>query len=605
MIRTHLRLRSQLLVAFAVVLLPVLALLWFDFRVSMAQQEESILGDQLLSAQAIAVEVDEAFDSLIALGSAVASDPLVLATEPARMDGHLRELLERAELATVIAVFDAEGRNRGWGAEGLPPEPRIDVSESVDFRRAMATDLPHVSDVLPLPRVGSIGVLVVVPIRSPNGHAAGVVMVGVSMDKFFQLYEHTRLRPGQALLLADRTGRLAVHTARRYMTYDETSRLRGFEPLWEALSGMRSTDAKFSSPVTGDLRLAAFVSTQKYRWVAGVTFPRDIAFGPIRKTFEFEIGAFAGILLLSVLLALFLARYLVDPVHRLESAAEALGKGDLARRVVIGSRDEIGRLGAAFNAMGEQLNRLYREQRDLLRIREDFIQAAAHELKTPIATIKSAIHVLLGKQFAPESRRLLEIIGRQARRMALLGEDLLTVTSLRGPIAQLEVHRFDLGALLQQAVQQIRESSDRQTICLAAPPTLVVEADHHLIELVVLRLLENAAAASPENARIEVSSMRAGGDAQISVHDEGPVIPEERRPHVFEPFYEAVPSGQPGYRGVISLRLHVCKRIVDAHRGRIWFSSGPHGSTLSFTLPLAEETSAVAAAACASPNPPP
>jgi signal transduction histidine kinase len=371
-------------------------------------------------------------------------------------------------------------------------------------------------------------------------------------------------------LLVDRTGRLAFHTARRYMTYEETTRLTGSEPPWEALSGIRATDAAFSSPVTGDVRLAAFVPTMKYRWVAGVTYPRALALGPIRRTFELEIAAFAGILLLSVLLALFLARYLLNPVHKLEAAAEALGRGDLTRRVSIRTRDEIGRLAAAFNAMGEQLSRLYREQSDLLHTREEFMQAAAHELKTPIATIQSSVHVLLGREVATDSRPLLEIIGRQVRRMALLGDDLLTVTRLQGPAAQLDVRRFDLGALLQGTVLRIRASTDKQTISLTAPPVLVVEADRKLIELVILRLLENAIASSPDNARIEVSSTRAGRDAQISIRDEGPAIPAERQGHIFEPFYEAVPSGQPGYRGVISLRLHVCKRIVDAHRGRIW-----------------------------------
>jgi signal transduction histidine kinase len=345
--------------------------------------------------------------------------------------------------------------------------------------------------------------------------------------------------------------------------------------------------ASFKSPVTGDARLAAFVSTQKYRWVVGITVPRAIALGPIRKTFVVEIGAFAGIVLLSVLLAAFLARVLVNPVHKLEAAAEALGEGDLARRVSIRTHDEIGHLGAAFNAMGEQLDRLYREQGHLLQIREEFMQAAAHELKTPIATILSSLHLLLGRDVEPETRRLLDIVGRQVRRMALLADDLLTVTRLRGPAAALDRRCFDLGALLFETVQRLCESSEA-SIVLTASPSLVVDADRGLIEVVILRLLENAMSASPPGARIEVSSTRAGRDAEVSVRNVGPCIPVERQPHVFEPFYEPVPSGWPGYRGVVSLRLHVCKRILDAHGGRIWFSSTPEGSTFSFALPIAE-----------------
>jgi signal transduction histidine kinase len=266
----------------------------------------------------------------------------------------------------------------------------------------------------------------------------------------------------------------------------------------------------------------------------------------------------------------------------LEAAAEALGQGDLTKRVSIETRDELARLGATFNGMAEQLSRL-------LRLREEFMAAAAHELKTPIATIRSSIQLAIKRNPCTENRPTLDIIEKQVRRMALLADDLLTVTRMQGPAAKLERRRFDLSELLRETVKRVADSTDKQTISLTCSASLVVEAERKLIELVLIRLLENAIAASPDDGRIEVSCRRANHDGEISVHDEGAGIPSERQAHVFEPFYETVPPGLPGYKGIVSLRLHVCKRILDVHQGRIRFSTTPHGSTFSVSLPLAEE----------------
>jgi signal transduction histidine kinase len=586
--RLRLRLRTKLLCAFVMVLLPVLALLWVNFRVSLSQQEESTLRDQLLTAEAIAVQVDEAFDALMGFGWAVAHDPLAHTRDRSQLHAHLLELAEATELPALIAVYDEHGVNRGWAAPGSDDERGRDLGDSPDFERVMATNLPHVSDVLVLERLGVLGVMVVVPIRNADGRAAGMVMLGLSTDQLVKRYEHARLSPGQAILLSDRTGRLAFHTTRRDLSYGESGRFVGILPPLEALSGIPTIRASFFSPILADQRLAAFVSTQKYRWVVGVTEPRALALAPIERAFHTQIAAFIGILAVTMLIVALLARYLLRPIRRLEAAAAAFGRGDLARRVTVDSGDEIGRLGAAFNAMAERLSRLYEEQRDLLRMREEFMQAAAHELKTPITTIRSSIYLLLDSAPDRQTQPVLDIIRRQAMRMTLLVEDLLTVTSLRREAAELRRGRLDLGALTREAAQRAAEAATEKTIALCAVEPLWVEADRELIDHMIIRLLENALETSPEKATIEVSAQRQGNDAVVAVVDHGSGIPVERQAHLFEPFYELVPPGMPGYAGVVSLRLAVCKRIVEAHGGRIWLTSTPCGSTFSFALPLTE-----------------
>jgi signal transduction histidine kinase len=588
MIRLRVNLRAKLLLAFALVLLPVAALLWLDFRAGLARQEQSILLDHELTAQAVALQVDEAFDALISFGWAVANDPTIRGGDMAQIDQQLRVLVGRTPQVALLAVHDAAGVNRGWAGPARVPESRPNIFARPDFQQVMALNLPQISDVLPPERLGEPGLVATVPIRDEQDRPVGVVVVGALADQLAHRYEHARLLPGQAIFLADRAGRLAFHTLLRPMTWENSGLLSSAEPLRSALAGIATTLTNFVG-VGGDERLAAIVPTHKYRWAVGVTVPRALALAHIRQGFQRELMAFGGILLVSVALALFFARRLVEPVHQLEEAAAALGQGDLTRRVNIDTGDEVERLGAAFDKMAAQLTALYEEQRQNLRLREDFMQAAAHELKTPISTIRSSVHLLLSDLHEPQEQRNLEIIGRQAKRMTLLVEDLVTVIRLSGGAPDLHRHRLDLDRLCDQSVRRAAELAEKYTITWRSAGVLAVEADAELLGVLLLRLLENAVGATPEGGSVELGARREGREAVVSVVDHGVGIPPERQPHVFEPFYEAVPSGRPGYVGVVSLRLHLCKRIVDALGGRIWFASTPQeGSTFSFALPVSD-----------------
>jgi len=587
MIRLRVRLRTKVLLAFGLVLLPVAVMLWVDFRANIARQEESILRSHELTAHAIALQVDEAFDALISFAWAVANDPTTRSGDPAEVDQHLRSLVARSAQVALIAVHDAAGANQGWAGPQVR-EARPNIFAHPDFQQVMALNLPQISDVLPPDRLGMAGLVAIVPIRDAQDQAVGVVVVGALADQLAHRYQHARLLPGQAIFLADRTGRLAFHTALRPMPYQRSGALAEAEPLRSALAGIATTERHFTG-LQGEESLATFVPTPKYRWGVGVTVPRALALAPLQRGFQRELAAFGGILLISVALAVFLTRLLVEPVQRLEVAAAALGQGELTRRVNIDTGDELGRLGQAFDNMAAQLTTLYDEQRQNLRLREDFMQAAAHELKTPISTIRSSVHLLMSHPQEQPELRTLEIIRRQARRMTLLVEDLLTVTRLGSGTTRLNRTRVDIDRLGDEGVRRAAELSERHTITWKAKGPLAVDTDAELLGVVLVRLLENAVAAAPEGGAVEVSARAEEGAAVVSVADHGVGISAERQAHVFEPFYEAVPSGRPGYTGVVSLRLHLCKRIMDALGGRLWFVSTPHdGSTFSFSLPLAQ-----------------
>ncbi len=231
------------------------------------------------------------------------------------------------------------------------------------------------------------------------------------------------------------------------------------------------------------------------------------------------------------------------------------------------------------------------------RLKDEFLAAAAHEMKTPVTTISGWTQLLLKREAREpkEQKRALEIILHQSQRIARLTEDLLTAVRLTSgpPKLALRPERFDLVALAsgigEETIAQADPTTAKHRFQLAASGVLPVEADRQLIRMVVNHLLENAVRYSPEGGDVEVSVGRTAAGAQVSVKDHGVGISQERLPHAFEPFYEPVPAGQPGYVGVISLGLYLSRQIVEAHGGSIWAESEPGaGSTFSFTLPLPE-----------------
>jgi PAS domain S-box-containing protein len=231
---------------------------------------------------------------------------------------------------------------------------------------------------------------------------------------------------------------------------------------------------------------------------------------------------------------------------------------------------------------------LYEEVRQALRLREEFMATAAHELRTPITVIKGRAQLLLKTDARNEqARRGLESIVIHADQMGHLVDDLLAVVRVRPGLSALRPERFDLSALIREIVKQTERLTAQRRFRLETNGSLPVNADRALIAELLGRLLETAIRYSPKDGMIEVEARRGDGEAIVSITYPGIAISPERRPHVFEPFYELVPTGEPEYVGMVGLGLYLSKLIVDAHGGRIWFDWKPaKGSTFSFSLPL-------------------
>lgn len=276
------------------------------------------------------------------------------------------------------------------------------------------------------------------------------------------------------------------------------------------------------------------------------------------------VGLASGVLALGVVHVL--ARGMTSPLREMAAAARAMARGDYSRRVTSSSRDEVGELARAFNAMATEL-----EETD--RIRRDLVANVSHELRTPITALRAALENLVDG-VEPTDPHTLRTMLAQVERLGRLVNQLLDLSRLESGVVPMERRPFELRRLVEQAVRETRLHADqggdpgvRLTVDVR-PIGLRADGDPERIHEVVANLLENAVRHSPRGGEVTVRAHADPERVWIEVADQGPGIPEREASRVFERFYRADAARAPRDGGT-GLGLAIAKWIVDAHGGEI------------------------------------
>ncbi len=237
------------------------------------------------------------------------------------------------------------------------------------------------------------------------------------------------------------------------------------------------------------------------------------------------------------------------------------------------------------------------ELRRLESLRRDFVANASHELRTPIAAVRSATETLqTGALEDPvAANRFLDIIDRNAQRLQSLVEDMLELSKLESREFKLKRERVELQRVVPLVLALFRERAEKKGVRLSAdltPGLSAVEGDPRALEHVLSNLVDNAVKYCPSGSRIVVSSVTDEGRVRLVVADNGPGIPPEHLPRVFERFYR-VDAGRSRELGGTGLGLSIVKHMVETMRGKVAVESAVgKGSTFTVSLLRAERDGA-------------
>ncbi len=288
-------------------------------------------------------------------------------------------------------------------------------------------------------------------------------------------------------------------------------------------------------------------------------------------------------LLLSLVLAFGMSRWVAAPLQRISQAARRFAAGKYQPIEPRGPR-EVQALAESFNEMAAQVLTTQQSQRD-------FIANVSHELKTPLTSIQGFAQAMMDgtAQTRDEYKSSSQIIYNEAARMHRMVLDLLDLARLDAGTLELVRAPLDIQALLRGIITKLKPQASQAQVKLHLQvdelPTIIGDDDR--MSQVFTNLIDNAIKHTPTGGQVRVVAQHHNGFVQVSVMDTGEGIPQQELERIFERFYQVDKSRPGGRRHGSGLGLAIAHEIVFAHGGRLSVKSVPgQGSDFVVQLPL-------------------
>ncbi|MGZ8794164.1 MAG: sensor histidine kinase [Gaiellaceae bacterium] len=263
-------------------------------------------------------------------------------------------------------------------------------------------------------------------------------------------------------------------------------------------------------------------------------------------------------------------------IRRLERAAERIASGRFDEPVVDTGNDELGQLAAAFERMRVRLEKLDRA-------RSEFIANASHELRTPLFSLGGFLELMADEDVDEQTRReFLETMTEQVERLTKLATDLLDLSRLDAGRMRVEHEPVDLAEVVHAVAEEFRGVAERSNhpveVLVEGHP--VARADELRVLQVARALADNAVVHTPEGTRIALRAYADREHAYLEVEDEGPGVPAEHTPHVFDRFYR----GGGGIASGSGLGLAIARELVTVMNGVVVLESKPGRTVVRVVL---------------------
>lgn len=507
-------------------------------------------------------------------------------------------------LVASAVLLDARGTIL-WqtSAPAVPPEF---VAAHPSLLQPLGTGRRYASGIQALD--GEAVAALAVPVRDARGAATGVLAVLVRPEQGIvgQLVATARglAHSGHAELVDQDDRVVAASEARDVLRPGE------HPDFYEPLLAHHAGGVGLTAPVgpqdpsdQGQRHDMVFVPLQSVPWGLALG-GSDAELSADAARWEGQVALFGGVsLALALLLVWFTTRSVARPILALVAASRRIAAGDLATPVPHAGEGEVRVLAEAFDTMRADLHRALAAEKEVERLKEEFLATVSHELRTPLGFIMGYSTSLLLPD-APEDRatirRCVQVIADASNELKQLVDDLLDMTKIGSGTLSVTPTPSRIGPLVDSAVERIRVRAMGHRFHTEIPTGLPgIFVDARRIEQVLYNLLDNAIKYSPDGGTITVRAETSATEITVSVLDEGLGIRQDELATVFERFHRGRTAQARGIAGT-GLGLAISRGIVHAHGGRIWAESPrtdgapPHlrGTAIRFTLPLASTLAA-------------
>jgi len=299
--------------------------------------------------------------------------------------------------------------------------------------------------------------------------------------------------------------------------------------------------------------------------------------------------------ILSASFGYMLAVRMTQSLSSLQLATKRIASGDFSTRLQVTQIDELSDVADAFNMMADELEQAAIRQQEMESARKNLIVAVSHDLRTPLASIRAMIEALAdGVVTEPEMvNRYHKTIGSQIENLSVLIDDLFELTQLETGKVDIRLETISLNDLLSDVIETMQAQAEQKLINLTGEFSRslpCVSGEHSKIQRVLYNLVQNAIRHTPTNGSITLTTQVVNTGVQVNVTDTGEGIESQDLPHLFEQFYRGEKSRNRTTGGA-GIGLAIVKRIVEAHRGKVWVESEVgQGAKFSFILPIAKSS---------------
>jgi signal transduction histidine kinase len=283
-----------------------------------------------------------------------------------------------------------------------------------------------------------------------------------------------------------------------------------------------------------------------------------------------------------------LAQGALADVRSVRDRLRAVGDGSRDPFIATGARDELAELAEDASRMVAQLSVREAERDAADAARRDLVAAVSHDLRTPLTSLRLLADAIEDDLVDADTRReYVEQMSFHLRALSALIDDLFELSRLEAGDLQWSMQQVQLAELVTEAVEAMRAQADARGVRVSAtvPVGLVpARADPERLQRVLFNLIQNAIRHTPADGSVTVRAQANGAGIEVEVADTGSGLAAVDREHAFEPFYRGG-EGKARPAGGSGLGLTICRAIVEAHGGRIWFADAPSGACVRFSLP--------------------
>lgn len=585
------RIRPQLIAMMAAVLAPVVVLAAL-FALMGANVQHQLQMERILErVRALRLALDNEVDAHARLLRSQA-ERAELAGAPVADAGALREPFERLMRHqprwAAVLVVEPDGRESlRVQRDAESPLPRLDERT---LRLALQGRPLAGSGLVMAPGGRAAATFLAVPVLR-EGRVLRVVAAVIRHDDWLALLRTHPVGDGATLSLVDQDGLLVARTLN-----PDSSLGRRATDDFVAHTAARSDGTFTSTGLEGQRFYVAHSRLERLPWTLGTGVPVASTEAPLRTQLALLAGGVLLAMLIAAAVVVVLRRRILAALHALGDVSSLRNPAADASELPIGEAEQL-RVQLRDTLRSETAARAEAEtaraQAEAAnRSKDDFLAMMAHELRNPISAMSTAVALLEAAHAAPETdRHAREVLRRQVQKMTRLVDDLLDAARVARGAVPLQLAPLDLRQLVDDALDACAAAGRLQHLQVerVLQPGVVVSGDALRIEQVVGNLLDNAAKFTPDGGRLRVTLQAVEGQAELVVADDGIGIDAGLLRRLFQPYTQADP-GFDRARGGLGLGLHVVRRLVELHGGRVEAASDGPGRGARFTvhLPLAQ-----------------